>query len=584
MKTIRLLTLIVFGLFVIGLNAQTIHPQMRNRAYPSNSNGLPIKQIRIVLHNGEHIEVADSTDEHYFDKYLSVYPGATFNINIMSAAMRRLKANPRVDYATYTLYQSTLSSPLTMIVDIYLLAPGQHKDYNGRSGMVESKSMRDYPLIYEDKHAEISLITNAGVGLYNDFDSYFGYGDILTTSDASADDPAGRGSRFWGEAMFEPGVRANFTLKKNRLYAFGAISALFTGRNSSDICSRGYAAYADMEKFYGGLLLLGLGSNKDITVRASFGRQDFQLNDGFLISKWSGSANSGKRTSNYMLARTAFSRVGLLKITTLKWAAEAFYIAPDEGPRHHVDRIAYAGAYVGYNDNRHWNVGVSYIDRVAGNGFYDIGNRPEHLSKKGMYAINPKIWIDNIGATGLFFRSEYVFEGHHDGGMAANAWYVGGGVNLLNHSWMPKIYYRYAFMQGDDGNSRKYTLFDHVLSGGLAEWVQGVTMIKLFGRGNMITHKFMVQLHPSKRVDVVASYHHFRADKLNNPGGPNGLTVLKNKHLGDEITMQTDWNINSHFMLMGIVSWAIPGRGVKEALPKPIKVWSTYELSCFMFF
>lgn len=575
--------LLISVLFSSNISAQSSSVELRNQAYPINSNGLPVKKIEFIVHEQEHIALADSVRAATLQREFGVYPGATFNINIMAAAMKAICQDPYVKDASYSLYHSSPTSPLTMVVDVIMLGADEHKDYNGREGMVESRHIRDFPLIYENRHAQLSFILNAGVGLYNDVNAYFGQGDAIMGDDATATDIAGPGSRFWGEASFEPGLRGTLQLGNSDIYAFGAISAVFTGRNTSDIYSGGHAGYIDFEKLYGGLLFTRMGANHDMSLRMSYGRQDFQLNDGFLISKWSGSANAGKRASNYMLARTAFSRMGLVKFTTPQWAIEGFYIAPDEQERHHTANISYAGAYAGYNDNRHWNVGLAFIDRISANGFYDTGT-DLHLSLKGMYAINPKVWIDNIAGSGVFFRSEYVFEGHKNGNMAANAWYAGAGINMPHLKWNPRFYYRYCFQQGDNPHTRHYTRFDHILSGGLAEWVQGVTTIKLFTRGNMITHKIQAQAHPTRNLDIIASYHYFRADKLFNSGDVTVFDILKSKHLADEFTLQTDWNISPHFMLMGIASVTIPGKGIKKALPTPVKSWSTFELSCFMFF
>lgn len=567
-----------------GLTAQTIHPEMRNRAYPGDSNGLPVGRVMVLVSNSDGTVVADSTHEATLRQHFGMHPGATFNANVMAAAMRNLIKEPSVKTASYTLYHSAPSAPLTVVVDVTMLAEGEHKDYNGRSGMAASGSLRDFPLVFENKHFEVSAIVNAGVGLYDDVDAYFGHGDVVLADDGNATDPADKGSRFWGEMSLELGARANLQLGNSNVYAFGAVSGMLTARNASDISNKGAKAYVDVEKLFGGLLFTHLGSGRDMTLRLSYGRQDFQLNDGFLISKWSGSANSNGRASNYMLARTAFARMGLAKLTTLRWAVEVFYLEPDEEHRRHTDHTQYLGTYVGYNDNRHLNLGIAYIDRVAGNGTYDLGPDRQPLAKRGMYVINPKVWVDNIAGTPLFFRGEYAFEGHRHGGMAANAWYAGLGLNMVRTPLMPRIYYRYCYQQGDNGQSGTYHRFDHVLSGGLAEWVQGVTMIKLFTRGNVITHRLQVQIHPTRSLDVIATYHHYRADKRWNVGDNDIFDHLATKHLGDEFTLQTDYNINSHFLLMGILSLTRPGSAIRAALPAPARCWSTFELSCFMFF
>ena len=582
----RVLTVLLAVMTFSGASAQSeyTNPAQSNIAYPQNSSGLPIKEVVMIIDNSSGREIADSATVERFGEYFGIYPGSTFNQSIMSAAIKGLESNPHVKSAAYTLYHSAFGAPLTVIVNITLLKPGEHKTVGGKSGMAETRSLRDFPLIYESDAAQLSVIMNGAVGLFNDHNSFFCHGRELNEGNPIATDPAGAGTRFWGEAYLEPGLSGIIRIPRTDIYAYGAVSGLFSGRNTSDVYSSGGSTYTDFEKLYAGILFTRMGRNRDMNLNLSYGRQDFQLNDGFLISRFSGSANAGKRASVYLNSRVAYSRVGLVRFTMPRWSAEAFYIMPQEMTRHHEQSIAYAGAYAGFNDNRHWDVGLAFIDRVGGKGDYATTGSERKLQLKGLYVINPKIWINDIAGTGLFFKTEYAYEAHHDGGMSANAFYVGAGIDLKKTVWSPRLYYRYAFMQGDKGNTDRYTRFDPVLAGGLAEWVQGITMCKLFGHGNITTHRLQAQLHPSDKVDAVIDYHHLRADTYNNLGGAAPLSTLKSKHLGDELTIQSHWYINDHFMLLGLASWAFPGKALKEAFESPVKCWSTYQLSLFMFF
>lgn len=576
--------LLAFSFARAGAQSEYTDPAQSSIAYPQNSSGLPIKEVVMIIDNKTGKEIADSVTVHRFGDYFGIYPGATFNQSIMSAAIKGLESNPHVKSATYSLYHSSFGAPLTVIVNVSLLKPGEHKIIGEKTGMAETRSIRDFPLIYESNAAQLSLIMNGGAGLFNDYNSFFCHGVELTEGNPIATDPAGAGTRFWGEAYLEPGISGIIKIPKTDIYAYGAISGLFSGRNTSDVFSSGGSAYADFEKLYAGILITRMGKRRNMNLNLSYGRQDFQLNDGFLISRFSGSANAGKRASVYLNSRVAYSRVGLARFTMPRWTAEAFYIMPQEMTRRHQQSIAYAGAYAGYNDNRHWDVGVAFIDRVGGKGYYATTDDEHRLPLKGLYVINPKVWVSDIAGSGLFFKTEYAHEWHRDGGMSANAFYVGAGIDLKKTAWSPRFYYRYAFMQGDKGVTNRYTRFDPVLTGGLAEWVQGITMCKLFGHGNIITHRLQAQLHPLDKVDAVIDYHHLQADTRNNLGGAAPLSDLKSKHLGDELTLQSHWYINEHFMLLGLASWAFPGKALKDAFESHVKCWSTYQLSLFMFF
>ena len=554
------------------------------RVTSQSGEGLPIGSVIMLVQKDGKEYLADSTQVALFEKDVNIYPGTIFNQSIADMAMRRITSDARVKSAGYDLYGTNLTSPVIMVINIRMLAPGERKEYAGKSGMVVSGKVRDFPLLYQNKKAELTLIFNGGVGLYNEDNAFFSQGAAFTEGNSIADDPAGKGVRFWGEAYLEPGIAGIIQLGNSNIYAYGAMSGLFSGRNTSDIYSKGADIYADFERLYAGVLFTGLGSKKSASLSASYGRQFFQLNDGFLISKFSGSSNAGPRASVYLNSRTTFEKTGLVKFTTKRWSGQAFYLEPEELFKEKTKQtnIAYAGAYGGYNDNKHWDFGVAYINRVGGKGNYATPDGT--IAKKGLSIINPKLWINDIGGTGAFFKSEYAYEFNKDRTMSANGWYVGGGVNLTKVRTRPMFYYRYAFMQGDNPDSKMYTRFDPILTGGLGNWVQGLNMRKVMGNGNIISHRLQAKVYPLPSLEVSFDYFHLRSDTYLNLGGLPPLSNLKSKHLGDEMTLEAQYFLNPHFMVLGLASLAIPGRGIKDALPEGAKNWTSVQLALFMFF
>lgn len=550
------------------------------RAYPQFSDGIPIKSVVLLIHKDGRQYVADSAQVKLFYDATAIFPGTAFNQNVTNLAIRRIEADTRVKSASYELYNLNLSAPLILVVNIYMLAPGERKTLAGRSGMAVSGNMHDFPLIIQTPRSDLSLVLNGGTGIFNEVNAFFSEGKAFTEGSPIADDPAQKGVRFWGEAYLEPGLSGIIELGKSGIYAYGAATVLLSGRNTADIYSGGAAGYIAMEKLYAGVLFTNM-FKKNNSLNLSYGRQNFQLNDGFLISKFSGSSNAGPRGSVYLNSRTAFNKVGLLKFNTLRWVLQGFYIEPQELSRHNTAHTTYAGAYLGYNDNKHVDVGLAYIDRVRSQRSYQT---PEGtMSQKGLYVINPKLWISNIGP-GLFFKSEYAFEGSSSGNMRANAWYAGLGIDLKKVKTSPLFFYRYAFMQGQKEGTDRYTRFDPVLTGGLADWVQGINMRKVAGNGNIISHRVQARLNLLKNLDVSVDYYHLRADSYINAGGLAPLTQLKSKRLGDEITLISHWYINRNFLLLGIGSWAHPGKGLRRAVPAPVNDWTSLQLALFMFF
>lgn len=582
MKSILYTLLVWLLLYPIHLQAQQDQKEYTSlRVYPETSEGLPIRSVIILIHKDGKSYTADSTETAGFYKVASIYPGSSFNRSITNMAMRRIAQDSRVSRVNYDLYSNNLTSPVVLVINIYILAPGEHKVYDGKKGMFASRTIRDFPLLIETNKAELTLILNGAAGFYNEVNPFFSQGEAFTQGNPIANDPGGKGVRFWGEGYVEPGIGGIIELGNSNIYTYGAITGLFSARNTADIYSSGAAAYGAIERLYAGVVFSQLGK-KDLNLDISYGRQTFQLNDGFLISKYSGSSNAGDRGSVYLNSRTSFNKAGLLKLNSRNWSLQGFYLEPQELSRHNEVHTTYAGGYLGFNNNKHWDVGFAYINRVRGKGSYQTNNGT--ITQKGLYVLNPKIWITNIANKGLFLKSEYAFEGHSSGNMRANAWYIGAGIDLKSTILKPMFYYRYAFMQGQKSDSKYYTRFDPLLTGGLGDWVQGINMRKVLGNGNIITHRLQARINPSSSVDVSIDYFHLRADSYINVGGLAPITQLKSKRLGDEITVTTHWYINQHFMLLGLGSIAIPGKAIRESVPGPIRDWSSIQLALFMFF
>jgi hypothetical protein len=392
----------------------------------------------------------------------------------------------------------------------------------------------------------------------------------------------GKGVRFWGEANIEPGMSVISQVGSSNTYLYGAGSVLISGRNSTDIYTEGSTVYAAFERLYAGILFANLGKNKQTNIDISAGRQFFQLNDGFLIAKFSGSANAGERGSVYLNSRTAFQKTAMIKYHSKNWFGQAFFLEPQELFKEKQSNTNYTGASLMFNNNKSIDVGISYIQLTGGTSSY--GTPYGSIAKKGMYIVNPKLWLQDIGSTGIFFKSEYAFQSHHKEDMRSNAWYLGLGIKKNKWKYSPSLYYRYAFMKGDDSLSRRYERFDPMLTGGLGNWVQGIDFRKIIGSGNIISHRVEAKANFSKSFEMSVDYFLLRANTLSNIGALSPIAKLNDDTYGYEVTVTTRYHLNSHFMLLGIFSYANPGDAISKAFSTPVYPWTSIQGALFMFF
>jgi hypothetical protein len=198
-----------------------------------------------------------------------------------------------------------------------------------------------------------------------------------------------------------------------------------------------------------------------------------------------------------------------------------------------------------------------------------------------LWVLNPHLYIPDVN--GWWFRSEYAYEDHEDFDMSAHAAYGVLGHVFRQIPWKPNVSYRYAWFSGDDPDTAEYERFDPLLSGGLSEWVQGITMKKVSSNSNVISHRLRLTLNPRPAMEVSLDYFLLRADELNNLGGAPPLQTLSSKELGQEVTLTTKWQINRNLFLLGVLSQAFPGEAI-EGLTGDQENWLTGQASIFFNF
>ena len=552
------------------------------QTFPQISEGIPVRAVIILLHkNGKQV-VADSTETARFYTAFGIRPGAGFKQYFADIAVRKVKEQPEIKDAYYELYNTELSGPVIFVLQVYFLAPGELKTIDGKKGMTATRSFGDFPVIRETNRSKLMFLLNGGIGVFNEVNPFFGHGSEFTEGNIVATDPANEGVRFWGEAYIEPGIAGITQLGKRRIYGYGAASILASGRNTSDIYSGGATAYIAVERLYAGVMGVGLGKKKHTNFDISAGRQFFQLNDGFLISKFSGSANAGERGSVYLNSRTAFQKSTIGKLHIDKWMLQAFWLEPQELFKQYQQNVQYSGGGVTYNDNRKIDAGLYYIQTTGGTARYQVPGG--FMDKKGMYIINPKFWVKDIAGTGLFFKSEYAFQSHTNADFRSNAWYAGLGISKTKWKFRPSLYYRYGFMQGDDSTTQRFERFDPILTGGLGNWVQGINFRKLTGNGNIISHRVELKSYFSRSFEMSLDYFLLQAHTLENLGSLKPLVTLDNRQLGHEFTLTTRYFLNSNFMLLGILSYAKPGNAIENAFKDKVYNWTSVQCALFMFF
>ncbi len=116
------------------------------------------------------------------------------------------------------------------------------------------------------------------------------------------------------------------------------------------------------------------------------------------------------------------------------------------------------------------------------------------MRREGLRVLNPLLFLSNLN--GWWFKTEYAYQNHADFDMKAQAAYGALGYVFNTLPWKPNISYRYSFFSGDDPSTPTYERFDPLLSGGLAEWGQGINFKKVSANLNPQVHWVRLGVNP----------------------------------------------------------------------------------------
>lgn len=433
-------------------------------------------------------------------------------------------------------------------------------------------------VILRTDRAFLTGIVAGGLGAYSDPNVWFGRPDLMLRGNPLAGRLPGRAPA-WTEGYVEYGVAGAVQLGDSPLYAYGALSGLTSWSRGQDFFRADARTFTGLEKAYGGLVFVSPETGNSLNV--SFGRQNFTLNDGFLVHFVRGSANAGMRAASYVGARqtTDFSAIADGKFGP--WSFKAFYIDPDELPR--VDsRSTFAGLNLRYAFSRGLSVDASFITIPHSNSSFATPSGAR-LRREGLKTLAGHMrWNSAFGVDGLWLGAEIAHQTHDRYPMSAWAGYGLIGYQASSLPWSPSLSYRYSHATGDNPGTRRYERFDSLLSTGLGNWLQGVVFGKITSNSNLAVHRLQFNLAPTHALNLTFDWHLLRAPERNNLGANPVIGSLTSSDIGQEFTASARWAINRNLYLQNIVSLGVPGRALRDA--GLTRNWVTLQSSLYWTF
>ena len=532
---------------------------------PYESEGLPLALVFFDLKGASSITGGDAEARRQIEKALGLSAGSPFTVQTAEVALQRLRALGFVKSADYQLFDSDRPGHVVLAVTIEL---GPKDRAAGPKGLLAGHS-GDFPILFQNERTLLRLQLDGGLGFYTDFNPWFGDAGTFTARSPIASDPARGDSASWFETSVEYGLAGITRLGNSPVWLYGSSTFLTSFTTGQDLFRADTREMTRLEDLYAGIVI---GSpNSDWSANFSAGRQNWQLNDGFLFSRFAAGANAGPYPALYLNPRTAYEMTALAKIKWKHLQLEGFYVDPAE-----IDYLdsnsTYAGANLSYTSPKGTEASLLFYQSPESNTVFPSPSG--FIPREGMQTVDARLGSTALfGIQGLELFGEYAWQTHRDVDWDARAYYARAGYTFAKLPWTPNLSYRYASFSGDDPSTQTYERFDAQLSSGLDTWVQGINSKKVVSNGNLNSHRIRLNVAPTAKLSLTFDYFWLLADEAR--GSAN---------YGQELNLGVRWAISRNLYFLGVAGIAFPGDNLKQQAGGPLDNWTTVQASLFINF
>ena len=533
---------------------------------PDRSEGLPVALVFYDLRGEAGITGGDAEARRQIEKAVDLTAGVAFRSPLAELAVQRVRALAFVRSAEFRLYESDRAGHVVLVVSVEM---GRRDGVRGPTGLLTGR-VTDFPVLYQDERTLVRLQLDGALGLFTDFHPWFGDAAAFTAQSPIALDPARGGRATWFETSAEYGLAGVRRLGTTPVWAFGAGTFLTSFSAGEDLFRSDPREMTRLEDLYAGVVAGVPGS--DWSASLSAGRQDWQLNDGFLFARVSGAANAGPYAGLYLNPRTAFARTVLGRVRWRDVRLEGFYLDPAE-----IDFVdsntTYAGVNLAYAGRAGVEASVVYYESPESNTVFP-GTGGEPVPRDGLQTVAPRLGSSALfGIRGWELFGEHAWQTHREADWQARAFYVRTGYTFAGLPWKPNLSYRYASFGGDDPDTARYERFDAPLSSGLDTWLQGVSMKKAVTNTNLNSHRVRLNVAPTDRLSFTLDYFRLLADEGSG-----------SDDYGHEVDLGVRWAVSRNLFFLGVAGVGFPGDALEQKAGGALAPWGTVQASLFINF
>jgi hypothetical protein len=418
----------------------------------------------------------------------------------------------------------------------------------------------------------LNLSLTAAFGAFNTENTNFGAGFVQPRGTTNRDVD-------WIDGFLRPG--ANFAYRTETAgEVYGGLAYVLSATQGQD------AAVGlnpnDPKNVYNDEFKLGWRSANlwpglgDDALDISFGRQPFQVADGFIL--WDGALNAFEKSGWWLNPSKSFERAGVIRLNTEPVHGEGFYLRTD-------GNFASSEAF-GLNleaEAEEWGtVGAMVMHFTQSDLPTRDGMDLFDLRANG----TPLAFLPDFSLWGEFVHQRN--DGHkNDGGgdLSAFAWYVEPGYAFPEIPWSPRLAYRYTHFSGDDPETARSEAYDYLFYGfgrGWGTWVQGEVIGEyVLFNSNVNAHVGHLTLTPFDSFDLHLFYYRFFLDEPSAFAANAG--PARDEAFADEVDLAVFWTPNEHLTIYGAAAAAIPDTAARQAFGEN-EMFYTFELIAYYSF
>ncbi|MBL8228718.1 MAG: alginate export family protein [Bryobacterales bacterium] len=532
--------------------------------------GIPVARIYVHIANPKGSDAEIEALRRRLTGVFGILPGSEFRQIQAEYGVKAVQALPEVANAEHRLYQWDSPGELQVALIVRLKEP-ERAQPPAKTGLLQSGNANDIPRLYSSSRALLKAIVQPSLGFFLEQNVWLDNPESFTSGGKPR-------NVAWPEAAQELGIGGMTQLGSKPVYVYGAASYEWSTTLSQDTFQKGRVSHGAIELGYAGLLFAKPG--RKTALELSAGRQSFSLNSNFLFGHVLGSTNGAYRGNSGLSPRNAFRMTGLARMRHGPLTVQGFYLEPNalDFPG---QMSRYAGTNIRYNDNKNLDASFIYATSFDSEiGYAAPGGKT--LSREGLRVVNPRLrWISALGVKGLYLEGEYAYEWNARFPMSAYGYGAWAGYTFVEKPLRPSLRYRYAYFTGDNPDTPTYERFDPLLGGVQNNWVQGLTMVKLFNNANIRSHRVEASIKPKPNLELLLDYHRLFAVNLNNLGGKGPLQTLRSNDIGHSYAPTMKVFFTKGLYIQALVDLVVPNEAIRLALPKPAKTWASYQLALY---